>query len=206
MHPHHDGRVVVDLTGVLARVSAEAFEVGTDLDALQALALQAAPGLSDGLLDRIADVGVGRLHSWQRQDPFEAGEEPGAEGAVLLAAGGERHLLEEAVDGSGGPAAFGRLPHRGRTHRARPAAGVNPRPAGGLQHGVYDDPTGIVPFDVPVPARDRLQTEKNSVVLRNALFKKLGRIHIDVQLHRNVEGGQPFQFLTQRRLRQTLAG
>ena len=206
VHPHHDGRVVVDLTGVLARVSAEAFEVGTDLDALQALALQAAAGLGDGLLSRIAGVGVGRLYLWQRQDPFEAGEEPGAAGAVLFAAGGERHLLEEAVDRSGGPAAFGRLPHRGRTQRARPAAGVYTRPAGGLQHGVYDDPPGIVPFDVPVPARDRLQTEKNSVVPRNALFKKLGRIHIDVQLHCNVEGGQPLQFLLQCRLRQTLAG
>ncbi len=82
-------------------------QVGANFDALQALALQAAPGFGDGFRRAVPGCRVDWRYQRARLNPNGRGVQAGGVRAFIRAGGGERNPLAEAVDGDGGPAAIG---------------------------------------------------------------------------------------------------
>ena len=156
--PHDNGRVVVDLPDVFSGIRPEFFQIGANLYAFQALAVQAAAG------PRLAPlVPYTRLFSsagdtlGRKRHVLQAGEQPGGMGAVFFPAGGHGHLLDEPVHGRTRPPALGRPPHRGRDGpRRRTRLG----PTGGPDPGVTDKAAGFIGFQIPALARHRAEVQE----------------------------------------------
>jgi len=83
------------------------FQVRADLDALHTLTLETARGFGGGLF-----VGVALLRRRHRDEgrgdnALQVDVQPGGVRALVLARGGERGFLQEAVNREGGAAAGG---------------------------------------------------------------------------------------------------
>ena len=114
MQAFDDGRIVVHLAGIDARIALVFLQINAGLDADKTLALQAASGLLPGLrLGIDFRDGQDPLH---RRDAVQFGEQAAL---VRIAGRGQGHAGHQAFQGPGRTPALPGLPRRGRETVAR---------------------------------------------------------------------------------------